>query len=51
MYFHHRGTDRQHPVVHLQEWSSKPLWGITYRLLDSFFNLFDLSFTYPEKIA
>ena len=51
MYFHHRGTDRQHPVVHLQEWSSKPLWGITYRLLDSFFNLLDLSFHYPEKIA
>jgi len=51
MYFRHRGTDRQHPVVHLDEWSSKPLWGITYRLLDSFFNLLDLSFTYPEKIA
>lgn len=51
MYFHHRGTDRQHPVIHLQEWSSKPLWGITYRLLDSFFNLLDRSFTYPEKIA
>ena len=51
MYFHHRGTDRQHPVVHLKEWSTKPLWGITYRLLDSFFNLLDLSFTYPEQIA
>ena len=50
MHFFHRGSDRQHPVVHLNEWSSRPLWGITYRLVDNFFNLFDLSFTYPEKL-
>ncbi len=50
MHFFHRGTDRQHPVIRLDEWSPKPLWGITYRLLDTFLNLFDLSFTYPENI-
>jgi len=50
MHFFHRGTDRQHPVIHLEEWSPKPLWGITYRLLDTFLNLFDLSFNYPEKV-
>lgn len=48
--FFYRGSDRQHPVVELNEWSQRPLWGITYRLLDNFLNLFDLSFSHPEKL-
>lgn len=47
--FYYRGRDREHPIVDLCEWSSRPLWGITYRLLDNFLNLFDYSFTYPER--
>lgn len=48
--FFYRGQDRTHPGINLSEWSDRPLWGITYRLLDNFFNLFDLSFTYPEDL-
>ena len=48
--FHYRGSDREHPIIDLQEWSSRPLWGITYRLLDNFLNLFDHSLTYPEHL-
>lgn len=47
--FNYRGRDRTHPVIKLDEWSTRPLWGITYRLVDHFFNLFDLSFTHPER--
>ncbi|MEE4254960.1 MAG: CoA pyrophosphatase [Desulfuromusa sp.] len=47
--FYYRGQDRSHPAIKLDEWSLRPLWGITYRLLDNFLNLFDLSFTYPER--
>ncbi len=47
--FFYRGRDRKHPVIKLEEWSSRPLWGITYRLIDSFLSLFDLSFTHPER--
>lgn len=47
--FFYRGQDRKHPGIKLSEWSDRPLWGITYRLLDNFLNLFDLSFTYPER--
>lgn len=46
--FSYRGTERQHPVVELQEWSERPLWGITYRLLESFFHLLGCRFTHPE---
>ena len=46
--FFYRGRDRQHPVIMLDEWSSRPLWGITYRLISNFLNLFGLSFTHPE---
>ncbi|MCW8859605.1 MAG: CoA pyrophosphatase [Deltaproteobacteria bacterium] len=46
--FLYRGSNREHPVVDLSEWSQRPLWGITYRLLDNFLNLFDLSFSHPE---
>jgi 8-oxo-dGTP pyrophosphatase MutT (NUDIX family) len=47
--FFYRGKDRKHPGITLSEWSERPLWGITYRLLDNFLNLFDLSFTHPER--
>lgn len=47
--FFYRGQDRKHPGIILDEWSPRPLWGITYRLLNNFLNLFDLSFTYPER--
>jgi len=47
--FFYRGKDRCHPAIKLDEWSERPLWGITYRLLDNFLNLFDISFTYPER--
>ncbi len=48
--FFFRGQDRKHPGIKLSEWSQRPLWGITYRLLDNFLNLFDLSFNYPENL-
>ncbi len=47
--FNYRGRDRSHPVIELNEWSPRPLWGITYRLIDNFLNLFNLSFTHPER--
>ncbi len=47
--FNRPGTDRQHPVIHLREWTAKPLWGITYRLIDNFLSLFDLSFVNSER--
>lgn len=47
--FFYRGRNRNHPGINLSEWSDRPLWGITYRLLDNFLNLFDLSFTFPER--
>jgi len=46
--FHYRGAQRQHPIIDLPEWSDKPLWGITYRLLQGFLELFDLGFEHPE---
>jgi 8-oxo-dGTP pyrophosphatase MutT (NUDIX family) len=46
--FFYRGRHRQHPVIKLDEWSERPLWGITYRLIENFFKLFGLSFTHPE---
>lgn len=48
--FHYRGAGRRHPVIDLPEWSDRPLWGITYRLLENFLERFDLSFRYPEKL-
>jgi hypothetical protein len=47
--FHYRGSQRKHPIIDLSEWSSRPLWGITYRLLDNFLSLFDYSFNLPER--
>lgn len=46
--FFYRGRNRTHPVINLNEWSERPLWGITYRLLENFLCLFDLSFSYPK---
>jgi len=48
--FEYRGASRQHPVIELPEWSERPLWGITYRLLQQFLTLFDLGFNYREPI-
>lgn len=47
--FHYRGAGRRHPVIELPEWSNRPLWGITYRLLENFLGRFDLSFHHPER--
>jgi 8-oxo-dGTP pyrophosphatase MutT (NUDIX family) len=46
--FNYRGATRLHPVIELPEWSDKPLWGITYRLLQGFLALFELEFKHPE---
>lgn len=48
--FYYRGADRKHPIVDLSEWSQRPLWGLTYRLIDNFLQLFGLSFKHPEKL-
>ena len=48
--FHYRGAGRCHPVIDLSEWSDRPLWGITYRLLENFIKRFDLSFRHPEHL-
>lgn len=47
--FHYRGAGRCHPVIELPEWSNRPLWGITYRLLQNFLGRFGLSFRHPER--
>lgn len=46
--FFYRGEERTHPVVELLEPQQPLLWGITYRLLRSFFELCDLDFGSPE---
>ncbi len=48
--FHYRGAGRRHPVIDLSEWSDRPLWGITYRLLENFLGRFELSFRHPEYL-
>jgi len=47
--FEYRGQTRQHPIIDLAEWSERPLWGITYRLLQQFFALLDLGFQYQDS--
>ena len=49
--FFFRGKDHEHPIINLKEWSARPLWGITYRLIDNFLQLFDLGFTYKEQFS
>ncbi|MDT8444663.1 MAG: CoA pyrophosphatase [Desulfuromonadales bacterium] len=44
----YRGEERIHPVVELLKPRQPLLWGITYRLLRSFFELYDLDFGAPE---
>lgn len=44
----YRGEERTHPVVELLDPRQPLLWGITYRLMRSFFELCDLDFGSPE---
>jgi 8-oxo-dGTP pyrophosphatase MutT (NUDIX family) len=39
--FEYRGIIRTHPIIKLDGYCDHFLWGITYRLLQSFFSLFD----------
>lgn len=39
--FEYRGTKRSHPIIDLDGYSDRFLWGITYRLFDNFFTLLD----------
>jgi 8-oxo-dGTP pyrophosphatase MutT (NUDIX family) len=48
--FSRPGVERHQPVIHLREWTAKPLWGITYRLINNFLCLFNLSFTNAKRI-
>lgn len=43
--FEYRGTKRSHPIIDLDGYCDRFLWGITYRLFDNFFALFD----YPPQ--
>jgi len=45
--FYYRGQDRTHPVIELPEWSPRPLWGITYRIIDNFLTQFNKSLGHP----
>lgn len=46
--FHYRGTEHEHPIVDLSEWSPRPLWGLTYRLIGTFLQLFGLSYSLSQ---
>ena len=46
--FFYHGEERTHPVVDLLGPQQPLLWGITYRLIRSFFELCDLDFGSPE---
>ncbi len=46
--FFYRGAERTHPVVDLLGPQQPLLWGITYRLIRSFFELCDIDFGSPE---
>lgn len=37
--FEYRGSKRTHPIIDLEGYCDRFLWGITYRLFESFFNL------------
>ena len=37
--FEYRGTSRTHPIIDLEGYCERFLWGITYRLFESFFKL------------
>ncbi len=39
--FEYRGSKRTHPIIDLDGYCERFLWGITYRLFENFFSLFD----------
>lgn len=41
--FEYRGSRHTHPIIELDGYSERFLWGISYRLLNSFFILFEKS--------
>ena len=47
--FFYHGEDRTHPVVELLAPHQPLLWGITYRLIRSFFKQCELDFGAPEE--
>ena len=47
--FFYHGEERTHPVVELLEPHQPLLWGITYRLIRSFFEQCELDFGAPEE--
>lgn len=47
--FFYHGEDRTHPVVELLDPHQPLLWGITYRLVRSFFEQCELDFGAPEE--
>lgn len=49
--FFYHGEERTHPVVDLLAPQQPILWGITYRLMSSFFALHDLGLGSPEPPA
>jgi 8-oxo-dGTP pyrophosphatase MutT (NUDIX family) len=46
--FNFRGEDHTHPVIELLDTQQPLLWGITYRLIRSFFHLCAFDFGLPE---
>lgn len=46
--FLYRGVERTHPVIELLDSQQPLLWGITYRLIRSFFSLCDIDFGSSE---
>jgi len=46
--FYYRDKERSHPVVELLEPQQPLLWGITYRLIRSFFDICAIDFGLPE---
>ncbi len=47
--FMYRDETRSHPIIDLDGYCERFLWGITYRLLQSFFALFDLTIKSAEQ--
>jgi 8-oxo-dGTP pyrophosphatase MutT (NUDIX family) len=46
--FYYRNKERNHPVVELLDPQQPPLWGITYRLMRSFFSVCAIDFGFAE---
>ncbi|TFG48915.1 MAG: CoA pyrophosphatase, partial [Candidatus Brocadiia bacterium] len=47
--FLYRGEERTHPVIELLDSQQPLLWGITYRLMRSFFSLYSIDFGSSES--